>query len=106
MYVPHTRPQPHCVAHAPLRPQIVIEALKGALILAILERLCLTRNQNWLEEHVDYLSLVRGPALPTPRAPLTPPSLLQQALMFKEANIGFIAQIKTIFRHTKRLAES
>jgi hypothetical protein len=29
---------------------ILIESLKGALILALLERLCLTRNSNWLEE--------------------------------------------------------
>ena len=31
------------------------EALKGAIILAILETLYLTRNVHWLEEHVDYL---------------------------------------------------
>jgi len=29
-------------------------------VLAILERLCLTRNSHWLEEHVDYLSVVRA----------------------------------------------
>jgi hypothetical protein len=29
---------------------IVTEALKGAIILAILERLFLTRNSGWLEE--------------------------------------------------------
>jgi hypothetical protein len=28
---------------------ILEEAAKGALILTILERLCLTRNSNWLE---------------------------------------------------------
>jgi hypothetical protein len=28
---------------------ILEEAVKGAIILAILERLCLTRNTNWLE---------------------------------------------------------
>jgi hypothetical protein len=28
---------------------ILEEAAKGALILAILERLCMTRNSNWLE---------------------------------------------------------
>jgi hypothetical protein len=29
----------------------------------------------------------------------------QQALMFKDSSLGFAAQIKTIFRHTKRLAD-
>ena len=29
----------------------------------------------------------------------------QQALMFKDSSLGFVAQIKTIFRHTKRLAD-
>ena len=47
------------LTHVSSRPQIFLEALKGAIILAVLERLCLTRNSNWLEEHIDYLSLVR-----------------------------------------------
>jgi hypothetical protein len=36
---------------------ILIEALKGALLLAILERLVLTSNASWLEDHIDYMSL-------------------------------------------------
>ncbi len=37
--------------------QVLLEALRAAVILAILERLCLTRNATWLEQHIDYLSL-------------------------------------------------
>jgi hypothetical protein len=37
--------------------QVLLEALRAALVLAILERLCLTRNSTWLEQHIDYLSL-------------------------------------------------
>ena len=38
---------------------IVHETVKAAIILAILERLCLTRPVSWLEEHIDYLCVVR-----------------------------------------------
>ncbi len=36
---------------------IVKETFKAAVIMLILERLCLTRNVQWLESYVDYLSL-------------------------------------------------
>ena len=50
-----------------------------------MERLFLTRNSNWLEEHIDYLSL--------------------DALMFtpQRASLGFAAQIRLFFRNTRRL---
>ena len=41
---------------------IVVEAVKATIILIILERLFLTRNSAWLEEHMDYLSIVRARA--------------------------------------------
>ena len=66
---------------------VLTEAVKAAVILAIMERLFLTRNSSWLEEHVDYLSL--------------------QALMFQQqrAKLGFSGQVRLFFRHTRRLAE-
>jgi hypothetical protein len=64
---------------------ILEEAAKGAIILAILERLCLTRNSNWLEEHIDYLSL--------------------QSLLFKQSTLGFVGQIKVFFTFTKRISD-
>ena len=39
---------------------IVHETVKAAIILAVLERLCLTRPSSWLEEHIDYLCVVRA----------------------------------------------
>ena len=36
---------------------ILEEVLKGLIILAILERLQLTRHGEWLEQHLDFLSL-------------------------------------------------
>ena len=36
---------------------ILEEVLKGLIILAILERLQMTRHGSWLEEHLDFLSL-------------------------------------------------
>ena len=38
---------------------IAVEAVKATIILIIMERLFLTRNSAWLEEHMDYLSIVR-----------------------------------------------
>jgi hypothetical protein len=37
---------------------ILEEALKGAVILAILERLCLTRNTNWLEARLGAAAFI------------------------------------------------
>ena len=60
------------------------EALKAAIVLAIMERLFLTRNSSWLEEHLDYYSL--------------------QALLFKRAGLSIWQQTKLFFSHTKRLS--
>ena len=88
------------------------EAVKGAIILAVLERLLLTRHSNWLEvrrccagrsdacmapeppclrltraqqEHIDYLSL--------------------QSLLFKQTALSFSGQLRLFFRHTRRIAD-
>jgi hypothetical protein len=63
--------------------QIIIAALKGALVLAVLERLCLTRPLEWLEEAVDYYSL--------------------HALLLSDPSAGLSGAIKTFYSHTKRL---
>ena len=93
-------------------------AVKGAIVLAVLERLMLTRPSNWLEvrtspannarlhqshrscvciahlltrfffnrqEHLDYLSV--------------------QALMFKHASLGAVAQVRLMFHNTRRLTD-
>ena len=36
---------------------IAVEAAKGAFFLLLLERLGLTLHTEWLEQHIDYLSL-------------------------------------------------
>ena len=65
--------------------QVLIEALKCAVILTVLEWLCLTRNVSWLEEHIDLLSL--------------------QALLFKRAALGVWAQTRVMYMHSRRLAD-
>lgn len=62
---------------------IFIAALKAALVIAILERLYLTKPSEWLEEAIDYYSL--------------------QAVLFKQHSVGFAGQIGTFFRFTKRV---
>ena len=62
---------------------IVQEAIKGAVVMVIMERLFLTRNASWLEDHIDYLSL--------------------QALLFKRAGLSFLQQARLLFSHSKRI---
>ena len=62
---------------------ILFEALRAALILAILERLCLTRHASWLEDHLDYLSL--------------------QALLLRDTSLSVWGRTRHHFAHTKRL---
>ena len=83
---------------------VAIEALKAAVILAILERLYLTSNARWLEvratrvhcspgvltrvrlqDHIDYISL--------------------QALLVKRHGLGIVGQVRTFWHHSKRLAD-
>jgi hypothetical protein len=65
--------------------QIVTEALKGALILAILERMCLTGASEWLEEALDYYSL--------------------QALFIHDHSVSLRKRIHIYYEHTKRLSD-
>ena len=65
---------------------IVIEAAKGAFVLAILERLCLTRAQPWLEDAVDYESL--------------------KALTIRKSDVGLVARVRTMYLHTKRIGHA
>ncbi len=64
---------------------ILKEAVKGAIILAILERLRLTRPVNWLEEHVDYYSV--------------------QALLFQEKEMTLFQQTRLFFSYRSRIAD-
>ena len=61
------------------------EAAKAAIVLLIMERLFLTRNGSWLEEHIDYLSL--------------------QALLFQDGTLNVFQQTRMFFAHTKRLSD-
>ena len=84
------------------------EAVKGVVILMILERLYLTSNASWLEaravpracpacwltqrcslvaprqQHLDYLSI--------------------QSLLLKRNGLNLVDQIRTIWHHQKRLS--
>ena len=68
---------------APARQDILNEALHGAIILVVLERLYLTRSASWLEDHLDYTCL--------------------QATIFGSAALGFSAQIAVFWQNTRRL---
>ena len=73
---------------APLRlsrvQDILSQALRGAVVLAILERLYLTRPTPWLEEHLDFACL--------------------QATIFGRHVLSFSDQIGIFWRNTRRLA--
>jgi hypothetical protein len=77
------RPPPLTPLPAAGAQEILNEALHGAVILVVLERLYLTRSASWLEEHLDYTCL--------------------QATIFGSTALGFSAQIVTFWQNTRRL---
>jgi hypothetical protein len=92
-------------------------AVKGALVLAVMERLMLTRPSHWLEvrtshrrpptTHVTSIAPVarahRVDMLLRPQEHLD--YLSMQALMFKHASLGAAAQVRLMFHNTRRLTE-
>jgi len=68
----------------PVLQDILTEALRGAVLVIVLESLFLTRPLSWLEEHLDYLFL--------------------QSTTFGNVALGFRAQIGVFWRNTRRLA--
>ena len=61
------------------------EAVKALVILAILERLQLTRHSDWLESHVDFLSL--------------------QASLFGVTLLSYSKQIRSLVYAQRRLCD-
>ena len=64
---------------------IAQEAVRSAIILVILERLFLTPNSSWLEQHIDYISL--------------------HTLLVRHYGLTFKAQVEVFWRHTRRLSD-
>ena len=61
------------------------EAVKGLLVLALLETLFLTRPVSWLEDHVDYLSV--------------------QALLFQRASLSPFQKTRLFFSFRTRITD-
>ena len=71
-------------ASAAVAQDILSEALRVAVVFAILERLYLTRPTPWLEQHLDFACL--------------------QATIFGRDVLSFSDQIGIFWRNTRRLA--
>ena len=107
---------------------IATEAAKAAVILFVLERLFLTRNASWLEEHIDYLSLcvarrARKRCCSAALRCVAPVLLFRrvaprciarsrahscsrrQALLFRRGSLSVLQQTRLFFEHTKRLSD-
>jgi hypothetical protein len=54
-------------------------------VLVIMERLLLTSDASWMEDHVDYLCL--------------------QALLFKHSSLTMTQQVRLLFARSKRLQD-
>ena len=76
----------NCAAHSlsHVAQDILSEALRGAVLIVILERLYLTRPTPWLEGHLDYACL--------------------QATIFGDTALTFTGQIAVFWRNTRRLS--
>lgn len=64
---------------------IVVEALKGLVVLAVLERMLLTSNISWMEDHLDYLCL--------------------QSLLLQHTDLSMAQQVRFMFARSKRLQD-
>ena len=85
---------------------IVHETVKAAIIMAILERLCLTRPASWLEEHLDYFCVVRTSKVWPCRAAADARSCaVQHALLMKHQACTLFQKIAFERDHLKRLAD-
>jgi hypothetical protein len=90
------------------RQDMLIEAAKGAVILAILERLFLTRHAHWVRQPLKRKLASLAPPLTLPRARQLEEHidfLAVQALLWKQTSLGFAGQIRVFVRNTRRLAE-
>ena len=74
------------IAHvsAAVAQDILSEALRGAVVVVVLERLYFTRPTPWLEGHLDYACL--------------------QATIFGDTALSFSGQIAVFWRYTRRLS--
>jgi hypothetical protein len=87
--LPACLPASHaCAALTPSHPllrrqDIVVEVLKGLIVLVVMERLLLTSDASWMEDHIDYLCL--------------------QALLFKHSSLTMTQQVRLLFARSKRL---
>ena len=85
---------------------VVEEAAKGAVFLLIMERLRLTSPADWLEQHVDYLSLcVARRCRARLRAHFGCLHVRRQALLFKHTTLGLAGQVGIIFYHSRRVGD-
>ena len=62
---------------------IIVEVLKGVVVLVVMERLLLTSDTSWIEDQLDYLCL--------------------QSLLFKRARLSMTQQVRLLFARSKRL---
>ena len=65
--------------------EVCIEALKTAVILVVLDALRFTKNADWFEEHVDFVSM--------------------QCMLFSGAARGWWAQTWTLVQQQRRLVD-
>ena len=84
---------------------IVVEALKGVVVLVVLERLLLTNDTSWMEVrprrcvHAGRGALTRGARMLKDQLDY----LCLQSLLFKHARLSMTQQVRLLFARSKRL---
>ena len=103
---------------------VVTEAMKGAIFLAILERLYFTRSNSWFEEHLGVCTARIGSDLPRSkqaalhfcsdprclcRTHLPRPACADyyciQSQLFGHATLNFVGQARVLWKHSKRISD-
>ena len=101
---------------------VVTEAMKGAIFLAILERLYITRSNSWFEEHLgvcaarissDLLQQTGRTACSDPRLlcrthlprPACADYYCIQSPLFGHATLNLVGQARVLWKHSKRISD-
>ena len=83
---------------------VLIESLKGAVILAIRERFYVTRAGSWFEDHVGA-SAVRAWVCTTDAPAFLPDYYCIQSQLFNHATMNIWQQSRLLWKHSKRISD-
>lgn len=86
---------------------VLTESIKGAVVLAILERLYATPTASWFEDHLGERGVhaVLACHAASDRRCACPDYYCIQSQLFKHATMNVVQQTRLLWKHTKRISD-